>query len=79
VAEGKKKALPPEMPDPSPRTPETPISTALPRNVKLLGLASLTIRYSCHKASHKPYLRPQVPAEPETKIINYDPKADWPR
>ncbi len=39
---------------------------------------SLTICYSCHKASDKPYLRPQVPTEPETHIINFDPKADWP-
>ena len=35
--------------------------------------------YSCHKAADKPFLRPQIPAEPETRIINFDPKADWPR
>jgi hypothetical protein len=39
---------------------------------------SLTVCYSCHKAADKRYLRPQVPAEPETRIINFDPKADWP-
>jgi cytochrome c553 len=39
---------------------------------------SLTSCYSCHKASDKPYLRPQVPPEPETRMINCDPKADWP-
>ncbi len=39
---------------------------------------SLTVCYSCHKASDKPYLRPQIPTEPETRIINFDPKADWP-
>ncbi|MEO6811049.1 MAG: hypothetical protein ABI353_18215 [Isosphaeraceae bacterium] len=39
---------------------------------------SLTICYSCHKASDKPYLRPQIPKEPESRIINFDPKADWP-
>ena len=39
---------------------------------------SLTACYSCHKASDKPYLRPQVPAEPETRIINFDPGAEWP-
>ena len=39
---------------------------------------SLTACYSCHKAADKPYLRPRVPAEPETRIINFDPKADWP-
>ncbi|MGE0453240.1 MAG: hypothetical protein AB7O37_01330 [Vicinamibacteria bacterium] len=35
--------------------------------------------YSCHKASEKPFLRPQVPLEPEVKIINLDPNAQWPR
>ena len=39
---------------------------------------SLSICYACHKASDKPYLRPQIPAKPETAIINFDPKADWP-
>jgi hypothetical protein len=39
---------------------------------------SLTVCYSCHKASDKPYLRPRVPAEPGSRIINFDPKADWP-
>lgn len=39
---------------------------------------SLTACYSCHKASDKPYLRPQVPSEPETRIINFDPRANWP-
>jgi hypothetical protein len=39
---------------------------------------SLTMCYSCHKAADKPYLRPRVPAEPESPIVNFDPKADWP-
>jgi hypothetical protein len=39
---------------------------------------TLEICYSCHKASEKPYLRPQIPAEPETPIINFDPSAEWP-
>jgi hypothetical protein len=39
---------------------------------------SLTICYSCHKAADKPYLRPQVPTEPASRIINPDPNADWP-
>ena len=39
---------------------------------------SLTVCYSCHKAADKPYLRPQVPTEPESRIINFDPKANWP-
>jgi hypothetical protein len=29
-------------------------------------------------ASTKPYLRPRVPERPEGRIINLDPKADWP-
>jgi hypothetical protein len=39
---------------------------------------ALTACYSCHKAADKPYLRPQVPAEPTSPIINFDPKAHWP-
>jgi len=35
--------------------------------------------YACHKASEKPYLRPQVPEHPETRIINFDPAAAWPQ
>ncbi len=38
----------------------------------------LTTCYSCHKAADKPFIRPRVPAEPPTPIINFDPKADWP-
>jgi hypothetical protein len=39
---------------------------------------SLTVCYSCHKAADKPYLRPQVPTEPASRIMNFDPKANWP-
>jgi hypothetical protein len=35
--------------------------------------------YACHKASSKPYLRPQRPTEPEVKIINFDPNATRPQ
>jgi hypothetical protein len=35
--------------------------------------------YACHKAADKPFLRPQVPAQPATHIINFDPRADWPK
>jgi hypothetical protein len=35
--------------------------------------------YACHKASEKPYLRPQIPRFPQVSIINFDSKADWPR
>lgn len=39
---------------------------------------SLTVCYSCHTAADKPYLRPQIPAEPASRIMNFDPKANWP-
>jgi hypothetical protein len=35
--------------------------------------------YACHRASDKPFLRLQIPAQPETPIVNFDAKADWPR
>jgi hypothetical protein len=35
--------------------------------------------YGCHKASDKPFIRLQIPAQPETPIINFDPNANWPR
>ena len=34
--------------------------------------------YSCHRASAKPYLRPRIPEQPESRIINFDPTATWP-
>jgi hypothetical protein len=34
--------------------------------------------YACHKTSEKPYLRPQVPEQPDAHIINFDPNAKWP-
>jgi len=40
---------------------------------------SLTVCYACHKASDKPYLRLRVPTEPASRILQFDPKADWPR
>jgi hypothetical protein len=36
---------------------------------------SLTVCYSCHSAADKPYLRLQVPAQPASPIINFDPNA----
>ena len=39
---------------------------------------SLTVCYSCHTAASKPYLRPQIPTEPTSRIMNFDPKARWP-
>lgn len=35
--------------------------------------------YACHKASDKPFIRPQIPTQPETPIINFDPAAQWPK
>jgi hypothetical protein len=40
---------------------------------------SLETCYACHKASDKPFIRPQIPTQPETSIINFDPNATWPR
>jgi hypothetical protein len=40
---------------------------------------TLTNCYACHKASEKPYLRPQRPAAPEAPIINADPNASFPQ
>jgi hypothetical protein len=39
---------------------------------------SLSVCYSCHTAASKPYLRPQIPKEPVSRIMNFDPKARWP-
>lgn len=39
---------------------------------------SLTACYACHKASDKPYLRPRIPDEPASRVMNFDPKANWP-
>lgn len=39
---------------------------------------SLAICFACHKAADKPYLRPQIPSQPASPIINFDPKAHWP-
>jgi hypothetical protein len=35
--------------------------------------------YACHKATNKPYLRPQIPERPAEPIICFDPKADSPK
>jgi hypothetical protein len=35
--------------------------------------------YGCHKAAEKPYLRLQIPEQPEARIINFDPQATWPQ
>jgi hypothetical protein len=40
---------------------------------------SLENCYACHKAADKPYLHPQIPTQPETPIINFDPHASWPQ
>jgi len=34
--------------------------------------------YGCHKASGKPYLKPQIPKVPPQPLMNYDPNATWP-
>lgn len=35
--------------------------------------------YSCHKATNRPYLRPQIPTAAAQTIINTDPDATWPQ
>ena len=40
---------------------------------------SLETCYACHKASDKPYLRPQIPTQPADPTINFDPDATWPK
>ena len=40
---------------------------------------TLSACYACHKASGKPYLRPQIPTSPEVRIINMDPNAKTPQ
>ena len=40
---------------------------------------SLETCYACHKASDKPYLRPQIPTRSAEPTINFDPHADWPK
>jgi hypothetical protein len=39
---------------------------------------SLTVCYSCHTAASKPYLRPQIPTEPVSRIMNFDPRDSGP-
>jgi hypothetical protein len=35
--------------------------------------------YACHKAIGKQYLRPKVPADLATPVLNFDPQATWPQ
>ena len=37
---------------------------------------TITECYACHKASEKPFLRPQIPQTPATRIINLRPTAN---
>ena len=49
---------------------------------KAFGVAyrtTLEACYGCHKASGKPYLRPEVPSAPAQTIINFDAAATWPQ
>lgn len=39
----------------------------------------VTACYACHKAVDKPYLHTRVPERPASTMINFDPKADWPK
>ena len=35
--------------------------------------------YACHKAADKPYLHVGIPERPASAMMNFDPKADWPK
>jgi hypothetical protein len=35
--------------------------------------------YSCHKASDKPFLKPGIPQRLPSAILQFDPKAPWPK
>jgi hypothetical protein len=35
--------------------------------------------YHCHKQAERAFLRPKVPQPPAASIINFDPKAAWPK
>jgi hypothetical protein len=63
-------------------TPLTQMKEAIAKKDKKLCIKlyddTLTGCYACHKASDKPYLRPQRPTAPEGRVINFDPKATKP-
>ena len=40
---------------------------------------TLTECYACHTLAEKPYLRPQIPESPASRMINMRPNAAWPR
>jgi len=40
---------------------------------------TITECYACHKLAEKPYLRPQIPEQLATRMINMRPNADWPQ
>jgi hypothetical protein len=40
---------------------------------------TLTSCYACHKAADKPYLRPRIPDQPSSALMNFDPDATWPK
>ena len=51
-------------------------------NTEQFGAAyrqTLEACYTCHKTSEKPFIRLQIPEEPEVKIVNFNPDAEWPR
>jgi len=40
---------------------------------------TLELCYACHKMAEKPYLRPQIPEAPASRMINPRTDANWPR
>jgi hypothetical protein len=51
------------------------------RIAKIMNAYHQTIEgcYACHKASVKPFIRPQVAKALAEHIINLDPEAKWPQ
>jgi hypothetical protein len=57
----------------------TAISKQDPKAFDAAYRQTITECYACHKIAEKPYLRPQIPDAPATRMINLRPKADWPQ
>jgi len=57
----------------------TAIEKADPKTFEAAYRQTITECYACHKLAEKPYLRPQIPEAPASRMINMRPDADWPR
>ena len=57
----------------------TAIEKADPKAFEAAYRQTITECYACHKLAEKPYLRPQIPESPASRMINMHPNADWPQ